>query len=124
MSVIVVCFLSALITLSVIARDGAIHHDMLQTAYGKICSFYVPLLSLIGAFFFTRNKDEHSEAGTSIEAFLFAIFVTSIWVVAPLLLLWLEVYIEYILADLEQVKPFGDTIALVAIGYYFSKSNQ
>lgn len=124
MILVVVSFLGAMVSLFLIASGGAIHSQMFQSAAAKLLGFYLPLLSLISVFFFTKGKDETSAAGTPIEAFLFAIVIVTLWVSAPILLLWFGNFIEDILAMMETFKPFGDTLAFAALGYFFSKSSE
>ena len=122
MCIVAICFIGAVLSLFVIARGGAISSDNRLDAAVKLISFYLPMLSLIGVFLFKGRQAENSSE-TPIESFLFAIFITSVWVLTPLLLLWFMDFIEEVLASIDTFRPLGDTITLGALGYYFSQSS-
>lgn len=123
MGIVAACFVGALFSLVFVARGGAISSDNLQTAVVKFLGFYLPLLSLIGAFQFKdRQRDTGSES--PIETFLSAIFIILLWASTPILLLASGLIIEEILGYIEKLIPVGESLALMAIGYYFSKSAQ
>ncbi len=122
MCIVAICFIAAVLSLFVIARGGAISSDNRLDAAVKLISFYLPMLSLIGVFLFKDHR-AHVGSETPIESFLFAIFITSIWVLTPLLLLWNMDFIEEVLAGIDKLRPLGDTITMGALGYYFSKGS-
>jgi hypothetical protein len=121
LGIIVVCFISAMFSLVFVARGGAISSGNLQTAVVKFLGFYLPLLSLVGTFLFKTNQEAIS-SDTPLETFLAAIFIISLWALTPVLLLSSGLIIEEVLSYIEKLIPLGQSLALMAIGYYFSKS--
>lgn len=120
MLIVAICFVGAMVSLFFTARGGAINSDNLLNAVIKFLGFYIPLLSLIGTFLFKGEKDE-GDSQTSMAAFLFAVFISLIWVLTPILLLVSGLNIEDVLSYIDKLIPVGQSLALMAIGYYFSK---
>lgn len=121
MVVVLIAFLMSMASLFWLSRGGAIHPVERQETMVKLVGVYLPLLSLIGAFYFGGSNKSKQLSSLRTEAFVFAIAVTSIWVLTPVFFLWLENAIEDVVSDLDKVKLFGDTLALAAIGFYFSR---
>jgi uncharacterized membrane protein len=104
-----------------VAHGGAIGSKNLLNAVVKFLGFYVPLLSLVATFFFTTPQgdgDNLTPAGT----FYFAFFLVSIWVLTPILLLLSGLFIEEVLDYIDKLIPLGQSLALMALGYYFKKN--
>jgi hypothetical protein len=121
MCLISVCFVAALASLLFVARGGAISTKNLANAALKFLGFYLPLLTLVATFFFKERQGESSQE-TPIEGFLFALFILSLWVLTPVLLLSSGLLIQEVLESIDKLIPIGQSLALMAIGYYFAKS--
>lgn len=122
MGMVMLLFLCSVLSLFWLARGGRIHPDGRKIALVKLIGVYLPILSLMGAFYFGGDQNRRRTSTTAMEAFAFALIVTSLWVIAPLFLLWCIGPIEDVLDHLEMIKPIGDTLTLAAIGFYFSKA--
>ncbi|HYN24257.1 MAG TPA: transposase, partial [Pyrinomonadaceae bacterium] len=122
MVIVFASLVSAIFCLFWIGRDGAIRSELKTEAIIKLLGFYVPLLSLMGAFYFGEKRRKRNATTAPLESFIFALIGTAWWVLFPIFLLWFGGAIQEILALLERIKPVGDTVALAAIGYYFSKN--
>ena len=122
MSIVVLGLLVSLISLFWISCQGGIIIKTRNSTIVQLLKVYLPLLSLIAAFYFGEIKDhQHTLKTTAFDAFIFAIVITSIWSMAPMLLIWFGGPIEDALEVLENIKLFGDVIVLAGLGFYFSK---
>lgn len=124
MGIVVTCLVVAIADLFWIGRDGRIRPDLKTEALVELLGIYMPLLSLMAAFYFGGSlapRSSRSIRTTSFETFLVALIFTTLWALAPIVLMY-EGEMEAILATLRKVRPVVDTLALAAIGYYFSKS--
>lgn len=120
MGVIAVCFVAALVILFSVFGGGAIGSENQSNAVFKILGFYVPLLTLIATFFFKENLGGTS-SDTPFETFIVAVFFVLIWAVTPIILFLSITYVEDILAYIDKLVPVGQSVALMALGYYFTK---
>jgi hypothetical protein len=122
MVVVFFFFLASVGVLLWIGRDGGISYDLKIGALGKLAAFYMPLLTLMAAFYFGGSRSKTLNAIVPLEAFVFAVIVVTLWVIVPIFLL-LTLFIEDVAPALERVKPYGDSLALLAVGYYFSQDH-
>jgi hypothetical protein len=120
MVVIAVCFVVALVILFSVFGGGAIGSENQSNAVFKILGFYVPLLTLIATFYFKENLGGTS-SDTPLETFIVAVFIILIWAVTPIILFMRVKYVEDILGYIDKLVPVGQSIALMALGYYFTK---
>lgn len=120
MVVIAGCFVGALVVLFSVFGGGAIGSENQSNAVFKILGFYVPLLTLIATFFFKENLGGTS-SDTPFETFIVAVFVVLIWAATPIILFLSVAYVEDILAYIDKLVPVGQSIALMVLGYYFTK---
>lgn len=105
-----------------IGRGGGIRHELQIDGTISLVAFYVPFISLMGAFYFGEGK-KHA-ANTPLETFLFAAIITTTWMATPICSMLLTDWaIQDVFRFLEKVRVFGDSSALAAIGYYFSKKS-
>jgi hypothetical protein len=121
MGIVVAFLVSAIAYLFWIGRDGGIRPDLKTNAVIELLGFYMPLLSLMAAFYFGGSQSHRSNRATPFDTFLVAVIFTMLWSLAPIFLMS-DGGMEDILATLRKIKPVGDTLALAAIGYYFSKN--
>ena len=120
MGLISVFFIGSFLTLHLVFGGGAISSENRFNAILKIVSFYVPLLTLIATFYFTENLGGMS-SDTPLEAFIVAIIIVLIWVATPVMLFLSVYYIEDNLDYIDKLIPVGQSLALMALGYYFAK---
>lgn len=120
MGLIAVGFIGALLSLNFVFGDGAIGSKNYSSAFFKILGFYLPLLTLIGTFFFRENLGGTS-VDTPLETFLVAIFMILIWVASPIFILLSVFYIEDVFDYIDKLIPVAQSLALMALGYYFAK---
>jgi hypothetical protein len=117
---IAACFVGAVLCLMFVSRGGAIGSKNLTDAFFKILGFYIPLLTLVATFFFRDNQGGTSSK-TPKETFYVALFITILWVLTPIFLMLSLQYIEEILSMIDRLTPLGQSLALMALGYYFTK---
>jgi hypothetical protein len=122
MAIIGVALIVAVVLLFTFARGGAIGSKNQLNGLIKFLGFYVPLISLVATFFFQGRGDE-VDIATPVVPFYFAIFIVGIWVLTPILLLVSGLYIEEVLEYIDRLIPIGQSLALMALGYYFRKSS-
>lgn len=120
MIIIVISFVASLATLEIIFGGGAIGSENESNAIFKILGFYVPLFTLIATFYF-KEKSEGISGDTPLETFFVAIVIVLIWAVTPVLLFLSVYYIEDVLSYIDKLVPLGESLALMALGYYFVK---
>ena len=121
MGVIGIGLIIAMVYLFSVASGGAIGSKNLQNSVVKFLGFYIPLLTLAATFFFKGSpgaEDNPTPAGT----FYFAVFIVSVWALTPILLLFSGLFIEEVLDYIDRLIPLGQSLALMALGYYFTKS--
>lgn len=120
MSVMALCFTGALLSLSSVFGGGAIGSENQSNAFFKILGFYIPLLTLVVTFFFKENLGGTSN-DTPLETLVVAIFIILIWSLTPILLLRSVWYIEDVFGYIDKLIPVGQSLALMALGHYFTK---
>lgn len=120
MGIIAACFIAALLCLHFIFGNGAVSSENQSKAFFKLLGFYLPLLALVATFFFV-DKQGGAGGKTPKETFFVALFIVGLWVLAPILLMLGIWYIEDVLDYLDKLIPVGESLALMALGYYFSK---
>lgn len=122
MGIVMSGLILSLASLFWMSREGGIISEIRNYAIVELLKIYLPLLSLIAAFYFGEKKnDKQIVKTTPLDAFIFVLVITSMWSMAPMLLLWLGGPIEEVLEVMKNIKPFGDVIVLAGIGFYFSK---
>jgi hypothetical protein len=119
LAMIIACLGAALVSLRVVFGNGAIGSENQSNAVFKILGFYLPLLSLLGTFLFKGGQA--GESATPAMTFVFALVITGLWVVTPILLLTTVFYIEDVLGYIDKLIPVGQSLALMALGYFFPK---
>jgi len=116
---------SALLSAAVLSGMYAELNPSEQTdSVDALMTIYLPLVGVMGGFYLAEVHVDLRQGGTSIETFAFAFLVVSVWVLAPPILLMRNFYIEDTLKLLKALRPWGDTIAALAVAYYFSKGSQ
>ena len=120
MTAIAVCFVASLLILFFIFGGGSISSENQSNALFKILGFYVPLLTLIATFYFKQNLGGTS-SDTPFETFVVAMGIVLIWALTPILLLISVYYIEDVLSYIDKLIPVGQSLVLMALGYYFTK---
>lgn len=120
LAVIGVCFVGAFVCLRTNFGGGAIGSENQSNTVFKLLGFYVPLLTLLGTFLFRGGQA--GEDSTPTMAAVFGIAVTGLWVVTPILLLMSVYYIEDLLGYIDKLIPVGQSLALMALGFFFPKA--
>jgi len=122
MITVLIGFIVSLIVVLWLGRDGGISYDNKKIALGKLAAFYIPLVTLMAAFYFGKARGTTLKTSVPLEAFLFAAGIVTLWVITPIFLL-VVLFIEDVVIELQTIKPYGDSLALLAFGYYFSKDH-
>lgn len=122
MLITIVSFLASVIILLLMSRNGGINYQNKTETIERLALFYFPLLTLMAAFFFGKGGSGSANAPVPFDAFVFAAAIVTLWVLTPIFFLF-AFYIEDVIVDLPKIKPYGDSVSLLALGYYFSKDN-
>jgi hypothetical protein len=120
MSAIAVCLVGSLLILFFVFGGGSISTENQSNALFKILGFYVPLLTLIATFYFKENLGGTS-SDTPFETFVVAMAIVVLWALTPIFLLMSVYYIEDVLNYIDKLIPVGQSLVLMALGYYFTK---
>lgn len=101
---------------------GAIHNDAKATAFKQLIEIYLPLVTIMGAFFFSEPRSRRAKASDpSLQTLVFAAVLTASWTITPPALLYFTDYIEDFFQYLESVKLLGEAVAAGAVSFYFAK---
>ena len=120
MLIILVGMVAAIVYLFTVASGGAIGSKNLETSFLKYLGFYLPLLTLVATFYF-KGPQANADNPTPTGTLFFAVGIVLLWVLVPVLLLLAGLLIEDVLDYLDKLIPLGQSLALMAIGYYFTK---
>ena len=123
MAIIAIAFVGALIALFVSARGGAINDNNQLDALVKVIGFYLPLLAIIGTFYF-KDKRGGTDSEMTKSTFLFAVFIILLWVLIPILLLSFKQYIETIMSWTDKINALCVSFINMAVAYIFSKDKE
>jgi len=125
MTVVLSNFLLSVGLVFYVGGGGAVHREGIMLALEELLEIYLPLLAIMGAFYFADYRsDEDSPRASLVQPFIFSLIIVSVWAFAPPLLLALTVWpIEDIFSFLnsDAVGILGKTIAAGAVTYYFSR---
>ena len=92
-------------------------------ALDRLAKVYLPLLGLICAFYFSETGGgKGARKRTSVEAFSLAVIVTAAWAALPPVFLLFGETIDSAIRTINAVDLFGNTLAVSALAFYFSKS--
>jgi hypothetical protein len=116
-------FLLSLITLLYEARGGAVAGNIVQSVIARLLKLYVPLLALMTSFYFSERGDlQEGRKETSLDTFILATTVAATWSLLPAVLLVISQTVEGALRMLDTFEVFGNTLAVAALAFYFSRS--
>ncbi|HUP62513.1 MAG TPA: hypothetical protein VNA69_19065 [Thermoanaerobaculia bacterium] len=116
--IVLVLAIVSISALFVVGRGGAIADNNQKTALVTILTLYGPLLGLICAFSFSSRSNRRLTKN-NIPLFVLALVVTTFWCATPVLIFVTSLVIESTLEKLAALSPFGDTVVLAIIGFYF-----
>lgn len=122
MSLVLGSGLIAAIALAV--NSPALNPKDIDTVSAFLLSVYVPLVAIMAGFYFSEKSTTESRGKTGLETFLFAAFVTGVWVVAPPLFIIFAPQTVRAIEFLTQWRTWGESIAALAISFYFAKPGE
>ena len=101
------------------SRDGRIHPEGIKSTIHCFLGLYLPLIAAMSVFYFTEKKNNKGKRFVNLQTFIFALIVTTAWVLLPILFLISGFTVEKIQDLLQAFRPFGDTVAVVAVVFFF-----
>ena len=123
MALVLLTAIGAYATLFYLGRGGRIHPEQIRLSMRELLEVYLPLIVVMGGFYFGEasfTKGRGRE--TAAQTFAFAFIVTGLWVVSPIVFL-LYAFVEEAMRYLAIIKPFGESVAMGAVAFYFAKSH-
>lgn len=123
MAVIASGFVGALTALFVSARDGAINDGNQLDALVKIIGFYLPLLAIIGTFYF-KDKQGVTDGEIAKARYIFAFFIMTLWILIPILLLSFKEYIETVMSWTDKINALCLSFINIVLAFIFSKDKE
>ena len=109
-----------ILALLYVGRGDAISEPNLIAALKRLIGLYVPLLALVISFLFAR-KAKPAEEVPSRAHNIAAVLIVTFWCVMPGLLFATTRTIESATKMLEVLQPWGDTVVMTVLGYYFAR---
>jgi hypothetical protein len=124
MILIVGSALGTFVTLFVLENVWDLSFETVKSVIKELVEIFLPLTGVIGGFYFAEGTlTAEGNPQTAVDAFMFCLIVTGLWVLSPLFLLLFSGKIEDAVATLQLLKPFGSTAAIGAVGFYFKSSS-
>ena len=118
---IVLGFCSAFAALWWVSREGAASWTTVDPAIRRLLEVYMPLLGILAGFHFAEQALS-GDKKISLETFLFAMVLISVWAfLAPLALL-LNTTVDAAIRLLSSISVLGTSLAASALAFFFSKS--
>lgn len=122
LALVILGFLASLCALWYVSLGGAVSFDAAQPLLVALLNQYIPLLAILAGFYFSERATIKSSVETSAETFLFAIFIVTIWVFGPPILLLATPTVEAAKRLLDTANVLGTSLTSGCLVYYFSKS--
>ena len=124
LAVVVLGFATAFLVLVVIGRGGAVSAETFRDVSARLLKLYVPLLGLVASFYFSEHglRSRRGKA-TNVETFLLATGLAGAWCLLPGVLIAATDTVENAVRLLDTFEIFGSTMAVSALGFYFSKTS-
>jgi uncharacterized integral membrane protein len=117
-------FILSFIVLWWIGRNGAISFEAAAPAIKVLMQHYLPLLAILGGFYFSERAFVDQGGDTSIETVAFALVVVGIWVLGPPILIAISQTIEGAMRLLDSGAIIGTSLVSACLAFYFSKSSK
>lgn len=89
-----------------------------------ILSVYLPLIAIMAGFYFSEKHTPPAGRKTSLETFFFAALVAGVWVGAPPVFIIFASQTVRAIELLTQWRTWGESIAALAISFYFAKPGE
>jgi hypothetical protein len=121
--VVLVTGILTLLAVPFLGRGDAISHENQVLTVRYLLGLYLPLLGLITAFHFgslATGGPTKSRSPRSDGRFLIALVLVGFWCLAPAILFAITLKVDATTDLLTELKPFGDTLVLAALGFYFN----
>lgn len=118
------CSVMSVTLLFYLGRNGRIHPDMINSGINTMIGVYLPLFTIMAAFYLVdaRKKIKEDSQYIKFEVFFFSTVLALIWIMTPPLLITAIAPIEEALQRIQALEKFGQTTAVGAITYYFAKT--
>jgi hypothetical protein len=117
-------FLGALLSLWFVSRGGAATFETASPIISKLLQHFVPLLAIVGGFYFSERAVEEQGRPTTVEALILATVLIGCWAVAPSVLLLASDTLPAAMRLLDSVAVIGTSLASACLAFYFSKSGK
>lgn len=123
MAVIAAGFIGALAALFASARDGAINDPNQLDALVKVIGFYLPLLAIVGTFYF-KDKLGETDGEIAKAPYIFAFFIMTVWILIPILLLSFKQHIETVMSWTDKINALCLSFINITLAFIFSKDKE
>ncbi len=121
---ILVGFLVAFLALWFVSRGGAATFETVSPVINKLLQHFVPLLAIVGGFYFSELAIEEQGKSTTVEALVLATALVGCWALAPSILLLASETLPSAVRLLDSVAVIGTSLASACLAFYFSKSSK
>lgn len=105
-----------------VGRGGAISSETSSSAIKLLIGHYLPLLAILGGFYFSERAVVDQGSDTSIETVAFALIIVGLWVLGPPILIAISQTIEGAMRLLDAGAVIGTSLVSACLAFYFSKS--
>jgi len=122
-AVVVPMIISAAV-LVIKGSGGSLVGPAMIEAFKFLLEFYLPMISIISAFYFAENNTSILLKKTNLETFVVAIIIVSMWTFLPAFSLIISVTYQDAFALTQALKGYGDAICAAALVFYFVQSNK
>jgi hypothetical protein len=122
---VVIAAVGTAIGLLVVSRGGAISPTNLVIAGRRVADLYIPAAGLIVGFLFARRAPATAKltqtSALSQTRDAIAVIIVLSWALFPALVFFLSKSVEQTIALVDVFNPWGESLVMAIIGYYFSK---
>lgn len=106
---------------------GSLVSPAMTEALKLLVQFYLPMLAVITAFYFSESgkmKSTENSESTDFEIFFVTIVLVALWAFLPPISLIINDTYQSAFELTKNLKGYGDAIGVGALAYYFSQTSK
>ncbi|WP_414158481.1 hypothetical protein ACMGG8_22910 [Pseudomonas sp. BNK-45] len=115
-------FILSFVVLWWVGSGDAISPETNSSAIKLLVGHYLPLLAILGGFYFSERSVVDQGGNTSIETVTFALIIVGLWVLGPPMLIAVNSTIEGAMRLIDSGAVIGTSLVSACLAFYFSKS--